>query len=379
MKLNLRNGRQSDKVIRERKLSLRLPLGVKIIYIFAAVCLPLYAAFLLSEGFSDFFNRYISSLFRATLAKLTGWIPFSLAEFALLLIPIWVILITRIILKKYGDSAKELISSVVCVFSAFAVAFVAFTVGFAPAYRGKTLDEKLGIERAEVSAQELYDTAIILANILKEESKNIVYARDGFSVMPYSFDEMNEKLIDAYDAVCDEYSFVQRLDSKIKPVMLSEAMSYTHITGVYTFFTGEANVNVAFPDYTVPFTAAHELSHQRGIARENEANFMAFLVCCASEDAYIRYSGYLNLYEYVISALGSADATLYVSARYAVPIGVSNELTAYSDFYERYKNSTASEISETVNDTFLKLHGTEGTRSYGMVVDLAVAYFKPQK
>ena len=106
---------------------------------------------------------------------------------------------------------------------------------------------------------------------------------------------------------------------------------------------------------------------------------MAFLVCCASEDAYIRYSGYLNLYEYVISALGSADATLYVSARYAVPIGVSNELTAYSDFYERYKNSTASEISETVNETFLKLHGTEGTRSYGMVVDLAVAYFKPQK
>ncbi len=376
MKFNLRVSRPSDDVTKERKFSLRLPLGVKIIYIFAAVCLPLYAAFLLSEGFSDFFNRYISSFFRAVLAKLTGWIPFSLAEFALLLIPVWVFLATRLILRRYGDTLKELISSLICVFSALAVVFATFTVGFAPAYRGTTLDEKLGLERAEVSAEELYDTAIILADILKEESQNVIYARDGFSVMPYSLEEMNEKLIDAYGKTCDEYDFVQRLDSKIKPVMLSEAMSYTHITGVYTFFTGEANINVAFPDYTIPFTAAHELSHQRGIARENEANFMAFLVCSASDDAYIRYSAYLNMYEYVLAALGSADASLYVSARYSIPYDVSNELVAYSEFYEKYRDSAASEVSETVNDTFLKLHGTEGTRSYGMVVDLAVAYFK---
>ena len=376
MKFNLRESRPSDDVTKERKFSLRLPLGVKIIYIFAAVCLPLHAAFLLSEGFSDFFNRYISALFRAVLAKLTGWIPFSLAEFALLLIPVWVFLATRLILRRYGDTAGELISSLICLFSALAVVFATFTVGFAPAYRGTTLDEKLGLERSEVSAEELYDTAIILADILKEESQNVTYARDGFSVMPYSLEKMNEKLIDAYGKICDEYGFVQRLDSKIKPVMLSEAMSYTHITGVYTFFTGEANINVAFPDYTIPFTAAHELSHQRGIARENEANFMAFLVCSASDDAYIRYSAYLNMYEYVLAALGSTDASLYVSARYSIPYDVSNELVAYSEFYEKYRGSAASEVSETVNDTFLKLHGTEGTRSYGMVLDLAVAYFK---
>ena len=75
--------------------------------------------------------------------------------------------------------------------------------------------------------------------------------------MPYSYRELNDKLLDAYDVICDEYSFVQRLDSNLKPVMLSDAMSYTHITGVYSFFTGEANINVAFPDYTIHYTAAH--------------------------------------------------------------------------------------------------------------------------
>ena len=136
---------------------------------------------------------------------------------------------------------------------------------------------------------------------------------------------------------------------------------------------------MAFPDYTIPYTAAHELSHQRGVAREDEANFMAFLVCIASEDAYIRYSGYVNLYEYVASALYSASPELYGEVRSTLDRSVRAEQVAYSAFFEQYRDSVASEVSETVNNTFLTLHGTEGTKSYGMVVDLAVAYYRSER
>lgn len=359
-----------------QKEKIRLPLAVKIIYAVAAACIPLYIAFLLSEKFSDFFNRHISSFFRALLAHLTSWSPISLAEFAIILIPVWVFLLTRLILKRFGNSTKELLSGMLCVLSLLGAVFSSFTLGFAPAYRGSTLDKKLGLERCDISAAELYETAVILSEYVNTEAANVAFIENGFSVMPYNYSEMNEKLLEAYDAACDKYSFVQRLNSRLKPVMLSEAMSYTHITGVYTFFTGEANINVAFPDYTVPFTAAHELSHQRGIARENEANFMAFLVCLESDDAYIRYSAYLNMYEYVLSALYQADGDLYMKAYAGVNGSVRGELSAYSAFYEKYKSSAVSEVSGAVNDTFLKIHGTEGTKSYGMVVDLAVAYFK---
>jgi hypothetical protein len=160
--------------------------------------------------------------------------------------------------------------------------------------------------------------------------------------------------------------------------MLSELMSYTHITGVYSFFTGEANINVAFPDYTIPYTAAHELSHQRGIAREDEANFMAFLVCLESEDAYVRYSGYMNLFEHVASALYSADRALYGDVYASLPIDVRSEMAAYANFFQKYNNSVAGDISGAINNSFLIIHGTEGTKSYGMVVDLAVAYYIPR-
>jgi hypothetical protein len=154
-------------------------------------------------------------------------------------------------------------------------------------------------------------------------------------------------------------------------------MSYTHITGVYTFFTGEANINVNFPDYTIPFTAAHELAHQRGIAREDEANFVAFLVCAASDDPYIRYSGYLNLYEYVASALYSADRRLYTDSYTALPAAVRAERAAYIKFFEKYRENVAANVSESVNNAYLQSQGnTAGTKSYGLVVDLAVAYYR---
>lgn len=355
---------------------LRLPRAVKIIYAVTAACVPLYMAFLFSESFSDFFNRHISSVFRALLAYITNLIPFSLAEFAIILIPLWVFLLTRLITERFGTTFKEMISGILCICSLLGVIFSSFTLGFAPAYRGSTLDKKLGLERCDVSAEELYQTAVILAEHVSAEAENVAYGEDGFSIMPYNYSEMNKLLTQAYGKACDKYDFVQKLNSRVKPVMLSGAMSYTHITGVYTFFTGEANINVAFPDYTVPFTAAHELSHQRGIARENEANFMAFLVSLESDDCYIRYSAYLNMYEYVLSALSSADSELYLQAYGKLPSCVKGELAAYSKFYDKYRNSAVSEVSGTVNDTFLKLHGTEGTKSYGMVVDLAVAYYK---
>ena len=53
-------------------------------------------------------------------------------------------------------------------------------------------------------------------------------------------------------------------------------------------------------------------------------------------------------------------------------------MAAYSKFFDKYRENVIEEVSETVNDTFLTINGTEGTRSYGMVVDLAVAYYKAQ-
>ncbi len=361
---------------KERK---KLPLICKILYILAGVSAILYLLFTRLPAFSDWFNRTVSATGRKLLAYLTAWIPFSLAELLLCLLPVIVVTLIVIGCKYYCNTGRETAVYVGMLLSAVCVIAILFIWCFAPGYYGKTLDKKLNLARNPSTSSELYLTADWLRHEMDPLLSEITFLPDGSSVMPYSYEEMNSKLLSAYERFCEKYDITDNFYSRVKPVMLSEPWSYTHITGVYTFFTGEANINVNFPDYTVPYTAAHELAHQRGIAREDEANFVAFLVCMESEDAYIRYSACLNVYEYVSSALRSADSSLYMQALTHLPNEIRAEEIAYSRFFDKYRDNVAATVTEATNNTYLQSQGAaEGTRSYNMVVDLAVAYYKAQ-
>ena len=359
----------------------RIPLFSKILLGIAAFCAVLYILFLNIPSLSDFFNKNISPIIRGVLSYLTTWIPFSLAEMLVILIPVIVVLIVGIGVKHYSSSWRNVGVFCIIMLSIISYIFSTFTLGFVPAYHGSTLDKKMGLDKQAVSAQELYDTAMILSSELSKEAEYVIFNGEGASVMPYGYGELNDKLMEAYEKACKKYDFISPLHSNIKEIILSEPMTYTHISGVYTFFTGEANLNVNFPDYVLPYTAAHEFAHQRGIAREDEANFVAFLVCMESDDHYIRYSAYLNVYEYVSNALYSADVSAnklsYKKAYQSLPYGTKTDMIAYSEFFKKYEKTVVSDVSGVVNDTFLNINGVEeGSKSYGMVVDLAVAYYK---
>jgi hypothetical protein len=332
---------------------------------------------MISPAFANAYNSSVGAWMRALLAHLTSWLPFSLAEIMIFLVPLLLILVGIYAYRYRCESWKSALIFLVTMLSVFSIFFSLFALGFGIGYHTDPIDRRLGIQTQDVSADALYETALWLVDEVNQAANNVRFGEDGFSIMPYELHELNDRLIDAYQPICDAYPFVQRLDSNVKPVMASKLLSYTHITGIYTYFTGEANVNVAFPDYTVPFTAAHELAHQRGIARENEANFVAFLVTVESDDAYIRYSGYLNLFEYVTNALYRADSARYIEVIRMLDKRVIGELVAYSEFFDTYRDSVVADLSDAVNDTHLKLHGNkEGSASYGLVVDLAVAYHK---
>ena len=354
----------------------KIPLFCKISLIIGAICTILYVIICISEPFSDFFNRYVSTAFRFLFAKITNILPFSLAELIIILLPVIAFISIWYLLKFRCDTRRSSTVSIVCIFSILALFLSSFVLCFAAGYKGTSLDKKLDIKTESVSTDDLYKTSEYLVDKINELSVEISYGNDDFSLMPYDFKEMNEKLLEAYDVFCQDHNFISTFNSRLKPVLLSEAMSYAHITGIYSFFTGETNINVRFPDYTIPFTSAHEMAHQRGIAREDEANMIAFLVCIESEDPYIQYSAYLNVFEYVASALYRADSKKFQQIYNKLNTNTYREQKAYNAFFEKYDNSVASQVSGAVNDTYLKAQGTAGKKSYGMVVDLTVAYLK---
>ncbi|MDQ3013160.1 MAG: DUF3810 domain-containing protein, partial [Acidobacteriota bacterium] len=72
--------------------------------------------------------------------------------------------------------------------------------------------------------------------------------------------------------------------SEPKPLYFSRVATWLDVRGVYIPYTGEATYNVMGPDCDMPFTLAHFKAHQRGYAREDEANFIAYVVCIKSTE-----------------------------------------------------------------------------------------------
>ncbi len=354
----------------------KLPLASMIIFCITALTVVLHIISAFSETFSDFFNLNVSSAVRFITAKITNLLPFSLAEALILLIPVIAFILIRYAAKNHADSWSSVLTYIASLLSVICLFYVLFFWSFGVGYNTTSIDKNLGLERKDVSAQELYDTALVLSEMANEEAKNVAYRSMNFSIMPYEISALSEKLNEDYKVFSGDNKFLSDFKSNIKPIILSRPMSYTHITGIYSYFTGEANLNTYFPDYTLPFTAAHELAHQRGIAREDEANFVAFLVCKDSADPYIRYSAYVNMLDYVLNALYIADENLYSNIVRELNDNILYEFIAYADFFDQFRDSLASSVSGSINDTYLKLNGTEGEKSYGMVVDLAVAYYK---
>ncbi len=344
---------------------------------FSLLTLFIYWLATMFPSFADWYQGGMGAFLRFVMAKLTMWLPFSLAEMIILCIPLFVAITVVFFVKKIKKDRvaglRRLISLGCAALSFYCMFVWIFGIGF----HTTPIDQKLDLQRTDVSAQELYQTAKALAQEVNSNIDQIAYSQNGSSAMPYDRKTMNRLLNEAYQSVGKKYPFIQTMETNIKYIAFSDAMAYTHLTGIYTFYTGEANVNSLFPDYSLIYTCAHELAHQRGISREEEANFVAFLVCQETNDPYIRYSACLNLLIYVSNQLYGADPEAYFEVMAMLDRRAIKELDAYGEFFKKYENSKASEVTDAVNDVYLKGYGqTEGVRSYGLVVDLAVAYYR---
>jgi hypothetical protein len=170
--------------------------------------------------------------------------------------------------------------------------------------------------------------------------------------------------------------------------MISEIFSRMNIVGVYSFFTGEANVNTLPPDYKLPFTAAHEMAHLMGISREDEANFTAFLAALYSGDTYIRYSGLVSAIEWLNAPLyhaaGETHAEMMIMNGNGLSDLIRNDMAARRQFWDRYRGQPLARAATAVNDAYLRAQGAGrdeserdlGVATYGLVRDLIVIYLR---
>lgn len=327
-----------------------------------------------SYAFSDVFERNISSYLRYLVGRLTDWFSFSLFEVFIILLPVLIGGLIFLAVRAFKRRRKSIF--LLRLFAFVSLVFSLYTLTTGISYHTTPIAERVGLDVTEdITAEDIAKAAGTVIEEINSLKDSLTYF-DGEMRMKYSFGELSEKISEAYEIFNRDEQLFLDYESVAKPIRASGTMTAFRLSGIYTFYTGEANINMAYPDYCLPFTVAHELAHARGIMREDEANFVAFLVCIGSPDPFIRYSGYVNILEYLMSAIYNMDKEKYNVLYEMIDEKVISDIRAASAVSKKYRNTFIGNLSNRLNDMYLKANGTAGTVSYGMVTRLAVAYYR---
>lgn len=333
------------------------------------------------NGFADFYYATVYKYLGGLFGSITGIFPFSFMEVAIcsavFLLVYWA---AKMVLKaklgkkavlKYFKSVLKKIISIGC------TVFFLFAVFCGTNYYKESFAEMIGLEIENSSVTELYELCEQLLKDASESGAKLEHKGDGSTVFPEGNFAMANFARNEFENFADEYEIVDmgfwRFGTP-KTVICSEAMSYLQISGVFSPYTFEANVCTAGPDFLRGATMMHEQCHLRGFMNEAEANFMAYLACMNSTSDYFRYSGSCLALLHSMNALYSADKELWYELRLQYPDYISADMKAQNEYVSAHETKVA-EISDTVNDTYLKLNDQQdGVRSYGKMVDLLLAY-----
>lgn len=190
----------------------------------------------------------------------------------------------------------------------------------------------------------------------------------------------------------ETYSQLDGWYPRPKAMLFSDFMCQQYMQGYYFPFSMEANFNDVMHILNIPSTMCHELAHLRGYIYEDEANFIGYLACVQSEDAFFQYAGYLSVLNYLyndVYKLWKTNPDAYEEAAAVIrPVAVSQQVWEDNVFvsdeeWERINGKALidTEIVDKAADVFidtnLKVNGVaDGKVSYSRVVTLLLQYYR---
>ncbi|MBC6695726.1 DUF3810 domain-containing protein [Terrisporobacter mayombei] len=340
---------------------------------------------IVEKYYSNGINIYIVKL----LSKVSSLVPFSLFEMliyiVILAIVIFIIYSIVYIIKNPKNAFSYMKSSILNIISVFGIIYFIFVTLWGINYSRIDLKTSLiedynkthnkSITKVEYDKEDLNNLYKFLIKKCNETRELVLEDEDNVMKCKGNYKEVLSSSRDAYENVT-----ILNLDKRgeyatPKPILNSKLLCYTGITGIYSPFTGEANINIAVPDIYLAFTILHEMAHQRGYASEDEANFLAYIACINNKEFDFRYSGYIMALKYTSSAMATIDYENYKKFNKNLSPEVTNDLKDSSEFWKKY-DGKISKASDKMNSTYLKSNGVkEGTESYGKIVDLLITYY----
>ena len=298
--------------------------------------------------------RWISSLF-----------PFALGD---VLYVALIIYILRLIFKFFWNVKKEgwqktdKFTVPIYTLNTFLIFYISFKLLWGLNYARPSITQQLNISNQKYDVKEL----VLLGNYFIAKLNKLQPQTS--TKLSYSIKELQEKAVIGYQNLAQKNSFFIYKVPSVKPVINGWVISKIGIEGYYNPLTAEANVNMKLPAWVLPFVTCHEIAHQIGVAREDEANLVAYLVGTNSKDANFQYSVNYNMLRYILFEIRFKSPEDYLAMRDKIDPRILANFKTENEFWRKY-NGPMSNYTGVAFDKFLKLNNQKrGIKSYQNIV-----------
>src|SRR5699024_6530743 len=204
---------------------------------------------------------------------LFGWLPFSVGDllylvFGFILI-YWVIRRFKTRFRHPKRWGLQLVSAASVLYFCFHF-FWGLNYYRLPLYQSLQLDPQYSHqELVDFTKQLIKKTNLLQAQLTANDSLKVNF--------PLSDKTIDSLAIVGYRQLAQTYPHLRYRLKSIKSSIFSLPLTYMGFSGYIIPLTNEAQVNSKVPPFRLITVTAHEMAHQLGFAKENEANFIACL------------------------------------------------------------------------------------------------------
>ena len=324
------------------------------------------------------------------LSPVSGIIPFAVGDIFIALSIAWVILypIYEIGWRKKKGVFGRVIEYLLWV-------YVWFYMAWGLNYSQPNIYNRIGMKPVEVSeakfkafAYQYADTLNKLSEELKGNSEETTFDDqrvnhlNGITENRFMDDDLKNRVKDAILTEYNKIGYQEGINPPfnqnphVKTMVFTPLSSMAGVTGSMGPFFCEFTLNGDIRSHDYPATYAHEFAHFLGVANEGEANFYSYIVCTASEDKAVRFSGYYHIFFHVLNnvfdILGEKEGEKFL--KYIRPEII--QLAKNDRCYWISKRCKALDAAQDfIFDLYLKgNHVTEGRKSYSGVIGLILAW-----
>jgi hypothetical protein len=314
---------------------------------------------------------------------LTAWVPFSIGDLLYIIVCIYLIykLISSLTkIKKEGiDGGKVWRVSAIIL-----LVWASFKLLWGFNYDRLGAGHLLGIEQKAYSGAAVDSLVNELIDSLNSTRKQINEEKIQVDTLPANNPAAYFTMAqEAYNKAKGAYPFLPKQAPRVKATLFNPLADYVGFTGYFNPFTAEGQVRTDMPGLELPFVACHETAHMLGFASESEANLIGYLVATKSDNPYVRYSAYNEIFTYAqreqfVMMAQQKDSVGFVGAvaqnRARLDTLVKQDRKAVRRFFNKHRSSVAPIMSGVYEQYLFLNKQNAGLKSYdeviGWIIDL---------